>query len=72
MAKQEAYNEILSTIKQRIEDYGKGYYLSWCLRMDLQDKYSTAKINYELKKAVKSGELKSKSFRYGIEYSLNK
>lgn len=71
MEKQEAYNEILATMKQRIEDYGKGYYLSWCLREYLKNKYSTAKINYELKKAVKLGILKSKSFRYGIEYSLN-
>jgi len=70
MEKQEAYNEILATMKQRIEDYGKGYYLSWWLREYLKNKYSTAKINYELKKAVKRGILKSKSFRYGIEYSL--
>jgi hypothetical protein len=63
------YNaEILECITNKLQN--KPYYLSWWLRLDLNDKYTTPKINYELNKCVKLGLLESKSHRYGIEYSL--
>ena len=65
-----AYDEIYSTIETKIKESKHGYYLAWWLRIDFEDKYSTTKINYELKKAVKKGLLLSKSFKHGVEYRL--
>jgi hypothetical protein len=60
--------DILQCILEKLKT--RSYYLSWWLRLDLNNKYPTAKINYELKKAVKEGLLVAVSHRHGIEYSL--
>ena len=60
--------EILQCILEKLKT--RRYYLSWWLRLDLNNKYTTAKINYELKKAVKEGLLIATSHHHGIEYCL--
>lgn len=71
MEKKTAYDEIYDFLLKKLSETGRLYYFSWWLRLDMDNKYSSAKINYELSKAVKKGLLMSKSHRYGIEYSLN-
>ena len=65
-----AFQEIFDLVISKIKDSKNGYYLSWWIRLDFEDKYSTTKINYELSKAVKKGLLVSKSMKYGVEYRL--
>ena len=65
-----AFQEIFDLVVTKIKESKHGYYLSWWLRLDFDDKYSTTKINYELSKAVKKGILVSKSMKYGVEYRL--
>lgn len=69
---QTAYQEILNKAIEKLNGTASknNIYLSWWLRIDLNQKYSTQKINYELRKAVKLGLLTSKTHRYGVEYSL--
>jgi hypothetical protein len=57
-------------IKLKIENSDNGYYLSWWLRLDYNNNFTTAQLNYQLKKLVKKGLLMSKSNKYGIEYRL--
>lgn len=57
-------------MKLKIENSEKGYYLSSWLRLDYNNKFTTAQLNYQLKKLVKKGLLLSKSTVYGIEYRL--
>lgn len=65
-----AFQEIFDLVVSKIKESKHGYYLSWWIRLDFDDKYSTTKINYELSKAVKKGLLVSKSMKYGVEYRL--
>ena len=65
-----AFKEIFDLVVSKIKESKHGYYLSWWIRLDFDDKYSTTKINYELSKAVKKGLLLSKSTKYGVEYRL--
>ncbi len=65
-----AFQEIFDLVVTKIKESKHGYYLSWWLRLDFDDKYNTTKINYELSKAVKKGMLVSKSMKYGVEYRL--
>jgi hypothetical protein len=70
MKNKEVFNEILNFTIQKINDSEYGYYFSWWLRVDFAGKYSTAKINYELNKAISKGLLVCEKFNYGIKYSL--
>lgn len=65
-----AFQEIFDLVVTKIKESKHGYYLSWWIRLDFDDKYSTTKINYELSKAVKKGMLLSKSMKYGVEYRI--
>lgn len=65
-----AFQEIYDLVVTKIKESKNGYYFSWWIRLDFDDKYSTTKINYELSKAVKKGLLVSKSMKYGVEYRL--
>ena len=57
-------------IKLKIETSDNGYYLSWWLRIDYNNKFTTPQLNYQLKKLVKKGLILSKSNHYGVEYRL--
>ena len=65
-----AFQEIFDLVVSKIKESKNGYYLSWWIRLDFDDKYSTTKINYELSKAVKKNLLVSKSMKYGVEYRI--
>jgi len=66
----EQYKEILSLMVEKIKLSKHGYYYSWWLRLDFQNKYSTTKINYELKKASNNGVIVWASYHNGVEYRL--